>query len=77
MWPNDSNGFWRFHRDHYGPEVVYDDFIQDFTGADFNASEWVNLFADAGAKYFVIGEYARTFPPSQCSLGLMEVPAHL
>ncbi|KAG8932212.1 hypothetical protein FRC02_001510 [Tulasnella sp. 418] len=52
-WTNEDNGFWRYHRDTYGPDVVYDDFIADFTGAKFNASEWVNLFADAGAKYFV------------------------
>ena len=34
--------------------VVYDDFIANFTGALFNASEWLNLFDDAGAKYFII-----------------------
>lgn len=34
--------------------MVYDDFIANFTAANFNASEWVQLFDDAGAKYFVI-----------------------
>lgn len=42
--------------EHYGADFVYDDFINDFTAADFNASTWVNLFADAGAKYFVLGK---------------------
>lgn len=34
--------------------VVYDDFFANFTGTLFNASEWLDLFDDAGAKYFVI-----------------------
>jgi len=32
---------------------VYDDFIQNFTASVFNPQDWVDLFADAGAKYFV------------------------
>lgn len=36
-----------------GQGVVYDDFIANFTAAKFNASAWVKLFDDAGAKYFV------------------------
>jgi hypothetical protein len=35
-------------------DVVYDDFIPKFDGSKFNASEWVELFAEAGAKYFVL-----------------------
>jgi alpha-L-fucosidase len=34
--------------------VLYDDFIPMFTGSNFNPEAWVNLFADAGAKYFVL-----------------------
>jgi len=33
---------------------MYDDFIQNFTAANYNPKDWVDLFADAGAKYFVI-----------------------
>ncbi|RYF46199.1 MAG: alpha-L-fucosidase, partial [Cytophagaceae bacterium] len=32
---------------------MYDHFIQNFTAAKFDPKEWVNLFADAGASYFV------------------------
>jgi alpha-L-fucosidase len=39
--------------DKYGPDVVYDDFIHDFTVDAFSPKEWVDLFSDAGAKYFV------------------------
>lgn len=41
------------HLNTYGPDFVYDDFIPMFTAENFNASAWVDLFADAGAKYFV------------------------
>jgi alpha-L-fucosidase len=37
----------------YGHDHVYDDFIADFTASAFDPKEWVDLFADAGAKYFV------------------------
>lgn len=37
----------------YGPDHVYDDFIQNFTAEVFNPKAWVDLFADAGAQYFV------------------------
>ena len=36
-----------------GQNVIYDDFIANFTAAKFNASAWVDLFDNAGAKYFV------------------------
>ncbi|KAG6918257.1 hypothetical protein DXG01_015631 [Tephrocybe rancida] len=38
----------------YGEGVVYDDFIPGFTASKFNASEWVDVFDKAGAKYFVL-----------------------
>jgi len=37
----------------YGRDHIYDDFIADFTPSAFGPKEWVDLFADAGAKYFV------------------------
>ncbi|KAG8840554.1 hypothetical protein FRC20_005557, partial [Serendipita sp. 405] len=49
-----SNILWNYHWNTYGENVVYDDFITGFNGAKFNASQWINLFHDAGAKYFVI-----------------------
>lgn len=38
----------------YGPDVVYDDFFSNFTAEKWDAKSWVDLFADAGAQYFVI-----------------------
>ncbi|KAG9119987.1 hypothetical protein FRC07_004706, partial [Ceratobasidium sp. 392] len=49
-----SNILWNHHRDTYGEDKLYDDFIPEFNGAKFDATEWVDLFATAGAKYFVL-----------------------
>ncbi|KAJ6499583.1 glycoside hydrolase family 29 protein [Mycena vitilis] len=52
--PDSSNPTWEHHLETYGENVVYDDFIPDFTASKFNASAWVDLFDRAGAKYFVL-----------------------
>ncbi|KAF8604399.1 glycoside hydrolase [Ceratobasidium sp. AG-I] len=52
--PGPQNTLWNYHKEHYGEDFVYDDFIPGFTASDFNASEWIQLFSDAGAKYFVL-----------------------
>ncbi|KAG8706494.1 hypothetical protein FRC11_008185, partial [Ceratobasidium sp. 423] len=49
-----SNILWNYHRRTFGEDTLYDDFIPEFTGAKFNASQWIDLFANAGAKYFVL-----------------------
>ncbi|EIW80256.1 glycoside hydrolase family 29 protein [Coniophora puteana RWD-64-598 SS2] len=52
--PNNSDSpTWVHHKEVYGPDVVYDDFIANFTATLFNASAWLDLFTNAGAKYFV------------------------
>ncbi|HEY5001838.1 MAG TPA: alpha-L-fucosidase [Ktedonobacteraceae bacterium] len=38
----------------YGANSQYDDFIPQFTAANFNPEQWVQLFQQAGAKYFVL-----------------------
>ncbi|KIO02569.1 glycoside hydrolase family 29 protein [Pisolithus tinctorius Marx 270] len=48
-----GSAFWRYHLDTYGPEVVYDDFIHDFTASAWDPSAWLDLIDEAGAKYFV------------------------
>jgi len=44
---------YQYHLDTYGPDVVYDDFFDNFTASAFDAKSWVDLFADSGAQYFV------------------------
>lgn len=35
-------------------DKLYDDFIPDFNPKKFDAAQWIDLFATAGAKYFVL-----------------------
>ncbi|KAK0196186.1 glycoside hydrolase family 29 protein [Armillaria mellea] len=52
--PGTDNPTWVHHLDTYGKDIVYDDFIVNFTASNFDASEWLDLIDDAGAKYFVL-----------------------
>lgn len=38
----------------FGPDWNFDDGFVNFTASAFDPKEWVDLFADAGAKYFVL-----------------------
>ncbi|KAK7691888.1 hypothetical protein QCA50_005293 [Cerrena zonata] len=51
--PNNGSKTWVHHLETYGPNVTYDDFIANFTASKWNADDWTDFFADAGAKYFV------------------------
>lgn len=51
--PEYKSQTYQHHRDTYGENFNYDDFIANFTGEAFNAAEWVNLIADSGARYMV------------------------
>lgn len=53
MNPSDPTGTYQYHLERYGPNFVYDDFIANFTAKNFNPREWVDLVADAGARYIV------------------------
>ncbi|TQS33789.1 hypothetical protein Golomagni_05854 [Golovinomyces magnicellulatus] len=50
---NDKTQTYQYHLEHYGKDFNYDDFAANFTGKGFDAKEWVDIFADAGAQYFV------------------------
>ncbi len=45
---------WSHHLQTYGQGVVYDDFIPRFRAERFDPDAWVRLFAEAGARYFVL-----------------------
>ncbi|KAJ5948367.1 hypothetical protein N7466_001382 [Penicillium verhagenii] len=51
--PSGSVGVYNYHLDKYGPNVVYDDFVQNFTASEWDPKGWVDLFADAGANYII------------------------
>ncbi len=51
--PTDKKGVYSYHTKKYGSleEFGYTDFIPKFTAPKFNASEWVGLMNEAGAKF--------------------------
>lgn len=56
-WQNqqDPNGAtYAYHREKYGENFAYDDFIPLFTAAKFDPRSWLKLIADAGAEYYVL-----------------------
>ncbi|ORY63067.1 alpha-L-fucosidase [Pseudomassariella vexata] len=50
----DASDFYNYRLETYGPDWAYDDTFPDFNASNFDPKMWVDLFADAGAKYFVI-----------------------
>lgn len=49
----DRSDFYDYRLRTFGPDWNYDDSFVNYTAANFDPKEWVDLFADAGAKYFV------------------------
>ncbi|KAF8305580.1 glycoside hydrolase [Clavulina sp. PMI_390] len=47
-----SNYFWNYHRETYGADFVYDDFIPEL-GGKFDADTIMDIVASSGARYFV------------------------
>ncbi|KAJ6438165.1 alpha-L-fucosidase [Purpureocillium lavendulum] len=49
----DRSGFNAYRLRTFGPDLNYDDFFENYTASKYEPKEWVDLFADSGAKYFV------------------------
>ncbi|GAB7354128.1 hypothetical protein MBLNU459_g4691t1 [Dothideomycetes sp. NU459] len=49
----DRSDFYDYRLRTYGRDWKYDDTFPSFTASKFDAKAWVDLFNDAGAKYFV------------------------
>ncbi|MFE9444663.1 alpha-L-fucosidase [Streptomyces sp. NPDC006602] len=49
-----ANAVYAYHREKYGEDFAYDDFIPQFTAERFDPRAWVELFRDAGAQYHVL-----------------------
>lgn len=45
---------YNYHQKTYGKDFTYVDFAALFKAQDYNATEWVNLFVESGAKYAVL-----------------------
>ncbi|KAF7518265.1 hypothetical protein G7054_g13525 [Neopestalotiopsis clavispora] len=50
----DRSDFYDYRLETFGADWVYDDTFPEFNASNFDAKSWVDLFAEAGAKYFVI-----------------------
>ncbi|KAI1385197.1 glycoside hydrolase family 29 protein [Hypoxylon trugodes] len=50
----DSSDFYDYRLRTYGEVWAYDDTFANFTTSNYDPKAWVDLIADAGAKYFVI-----------------------
>lgn len=51
--PDFQSQTYEYHRETYGEDFDYDDFMSNFTDTHFDAQEWMNVIAGAGAQYFV------------------------
>lgn len=49
----DDNPWWQFHKKNYGETFDYRDFAPQFRCELFDADQWADIFARAGAKYIV------------------------
>jgi len=53
----------RYHREEYGEDVEYVDFIDDWGAEEWDPEEWASFFDDVGAGYVVLtGEHHDGFP---------------
>ncbi|KAI1207540.1 glycoside hydrolase family 29 protein [Annulohypoxylon truncatum] len=50
----DPSDFYDYRLRTYGKDWAYDDTFPNFTASAYDPKAWVDLIADAGAKYFVI-----------------------
>ena len=44
----------QYHREHYGADFAYDDFIPRFKAEKFDPDSWADLFKKSGARYVVL-----------------------
>lgn len=51
---SDKSDCLEYRLETFGPDWDYDDSFANFSASAFDAKEWVDLFADAGATYFVL-----------------------
>jgi alpha-L-fucosidase len=70
----------QYHRDNYGVDFEYDDFIPMFKAERFDPVAWADLFLQAGAKYVVLtakhGEEFALWPTKYTKRNAMEMGPH-
>ena len=59
----EGSPFREYHLEHYGEDVEYIDFVEDWNAERWDPEEWAELFDDVGAGYVVmVGEHHDGFP---------------
>lgn len=70
----------QYHRDNYGVDFEYDEFIPMFKAENFDPVAWANLFRQAGAKYVVLtarhGDEFALWPTKYTSRNAKEMGPH-
>ncbi|MFC1606773.1 alpha-L-fucosidase [Candidatus Latescibacterota bacterium] len=51
---NPDNPTWKYHRETYGENFTYDDFIPMFKGERYDPENWISFAAQTGAKYVFV-----------------------
>ena len=69
-----------YHRENYGIDFEYDEFIPMFKAEHFDPAAWADLFVKAGAKYVVLtakhGEEFALWPTKYTRRNAMEMGPH-
>jgi alpha-L-fucosidase len=70
----------KYHRENYGVDFEYDDFIPMFKAEHFNPAAWADIFVKAGARYVVLtakhGEEFALWPTKYTRRNALEMGPH-
>lgn len=70
----------QYHRDNYGVDFEYDEFIPMFRAENYNPDAWADLFKRSGAKYVVLtakhGEEFALWPSKFTERNAMDMGPH-
>lgn len=70
----------KYHRENYGVEFEYDQFIPMFKAEHFDPAAWANLFVQAGARYVVLtakhGDEFALWPTKYTQRNAMDMGPH-
>jgi alpha-L-fucosidase len=70
----------RYHRENFGVDFAYDEFIPIFKAENYDPASWAELFREAGAKYVVMtakhGDEFALWPSKYTSRNAMDMGPH-
>jgi len=70
----------QYHRDNFGVDFAYDEFIPMFKAENYDPAAWAKLFEEAGARYVVMtakhGDEFALWPSKYTSRNSMDIGPH-